>query len=111
GTLAEAWNGTTGKLQTTPSLAGTLWGGLTGVSCSAARACEAVGDSSAGTLAEVWNGTAWKLQTTPNPAGALFSELTGVSCSAASACEAVGSYNNSAGTKVFAEASNGTTWN
>jgi len=110
-TLAEAWNGTTWKLQTTPNLAGTLFGGLTGVSCSAASACEAVGDSSAGTLAEVWNGTAWKLQTTPNPAGALFSELTGVSCSAASACEAVGYYNNSAGKKVsFAEAWNGTAW-
>ena len=110
-TLAEAWNGTTWKLQTTPNLAGTLFGGLTGVSCSAASACEAVGDSSAGTLAEVWNGTAWKLQNTPNPAGALFSELTGVSCSAASACEAVGYYNNSAGKKVsFAEAWNGTAW-
>src|SRR5215472_12901349 len=110
-TLAEAWNGTTWKLQTTPNLAGTLFGGLTGVSCSAASACEAVGDSSAGTLAEVWNGTAWTLQNTPNPAGALFSELTGVSCSAASACEAVGYYNNSAGKKVsFAEAWNGTAW-
>ena len=109
--LAEAWNGSSWKLQTTAYPAdatGQIL--LTGVSCGAASACEAVGNSGAVTLAEAWNGTTWKLQTTPNLAGTLFGGLTGVSCSAASACEAVGYYNNSAGKKVFAEAWNGTAW-
>ncbi|MEA2314573.1 MAG: hypothetical protein QOI03_1265, partial [Solirubrobacteraceae bacterium] len=45
---------------------------LSGVSCTTASACTAVGYyvNSAGTrltLAERWNGTSWATQTTPNP--------------------------------------------
>src|SRR5215469_3056556 len=88
--FAEAWNGTAWKLQPTPNPAGATNTALSGVSCTAAGACEAVGVTDSGTLAETWNGTAWKLQPTPNPAGATGSGLSGVSCTAADACEAVG---------------------
>ncbi|HEV2377704.1 MAG TPA: hypothetical protein VGS19_36770 [Streptosporangiaceae bacterium] len=110
-TLAETWNGTVWKHQTTPNPPTEIYSALLGVSCTAANACEAVGYSSFGTLAEAWNGTAWSLQTTPNPAGATGSRLSGVSCTAANACEAVGSYTNSAEKGVtLAEAWNGAAW-
>jgi len=109
--FAEAWNGTAWKLQSTPNPAGATNTALSGVSCTAANACEAVGGASSGPLAEAWDGTAWKLQSTPNPGGAANSELYGVSCSAASTCEAVGSYTDGARKKVtLAQAWDGTAW-
>ena len=70
-------------------------GSLSGVSCTSASACTAVGDytNTTGTrvtLAERWNGTSWTIQSTPNPTGAKGSSLSGVSCTSASACTAVG---------------------
>ncbi len=114
-TLAERWNGTSWTIQTTPNPSAAN-GVLSGVSCTAATVCTAVGSStnSAGTgvtLAERWNATSWAIQSTPNPTGATSSHLQGVSCTAASACTAVGSYTNSAGTGVtLAERWNGTSW-
>lgn len=80
----------------------TLPGGkIESVSCSAPRACTAVGTNldTSGlyvTLAERWNGTSWQRQPTPNPAGNTASsvapELLGVSCPTARFCAAVGSY-------------------
>jgi hypothetical protein len=67
---------------------------LSGVSCSAANACTAVGDSATSsgtsvTLAERWNGTSWSVQPTPTPGGT--GSLGEVSCAAGTACMAVGS--------------------
>ncbi len=94
--LAEVWDGSSWQLQSTPNPAGATSSQLSGVSCSSATACIAVGDyyNSAGTeltLAEVWDGSSWQLQSTPNPAGATSSQLDGVSCPEANACTAVGS--------------------
>src|SRR5215468_878468 len=103
-TLAERWDGTRWTIQPTPnpSQGG---GGLSGVSCTSAAACTAVGGSNAGALAERWNGTTWRIQPTPNPAqGGGF--LTSVACTSAPACTAVGVSN--AGT--LAEGWNGTRW-
>jgi hypothetical protein len=110
-TLAEAWNGTSWKIQATPNPTG---GGetiqLNGVACSAANACTAVGSSSARILAEAWNGTMWTVQATP-AAGATESQLLGVACSASNACTAVGAYYISSGNPAtLAEAWNGTSW-
>ena len=105
-TLAERWNGTRWRIQATPSRAGAAGSGLSGVSCSSARACTAVGSSSTSgserTLAEGWNGTRWRIQATPDPAGAIRSGLSAVSCSAPGACTAVGA--------DFAERWNGARW-
>src|SRR6516165_1822594 len=95
--LAERWNGTSWKIQPVPNPAGATGTQLSGVSCSAASACTAVGTAPNATLAERWNGTSWRIQVTPNPPGAFFAQLSSVSCSAASTCTAVGHYSNTAG--------------
>jgi hypothetical protein len=111
-TLAERWNGTTWAIQTTPNAAGSAESWLTGVSCTSATACIAVGYASgtkAGSvevpLAERWNGTTWTILPTPNPAGPV-NELDGVSCRSATACTAVGQRTS----RTLAEQWNGKTW-
>ena len=94
-TLAERWNGTAWAVQTTPEPSGATAGELSGVSCTSATACTAVGDytNSTGiqlTLAEGWNGTTWAVQSTPNPYTVTGDVLEGVSCTSASVCTAVG---------------------
>jgi hypothetical protein len=113
-TLAERWNGTKWAVQSTPNPSGAQFSELTGVSCSSATACTAVGysETSSGAtmmLAEGWNGTKWAIQSIPNPG--FQPELTGVSCSSATACTAVGDYSNSSEAQVtLAERWNGTKW-
>jgi hypothetical protein len=114
--LAEAWNGTSWRIQAVPVPAGGTHGALDGVSCSAVTACTAVGQytSSQGvrvTLAERWNGTSWSVQATPNPAAGHFSVLNGVSCGSATSCVAVGYYKfGSTGRALLVEGWNGTAW-
>jgi hypothetical protein len=113
--LAERWNGTAWAVQATRNPGGTMTY-LTGVSCTSATACTAVGEYTnasnvAVTLAERWNGTAWAVQATPNPVGTNGSELSGVSCTSATACTAVGAYYLAYGVPVaLAERWNGTAW-
>jgi hypothetical protein len=116
-TLAERWNGASWVIQPTPSPAGATYSVLSGVSCTAAKACTAVGyyqnsSHTVVTLAERWNGSSWVIQSTPNHSGATGSYLSGVSCTAAKACTAVGDYVNSSGTAdlTLAERWNGSSW-
>jgi len=107
-TLAEYWNGTSWAVQSSPDPAGGTDNTLSGVSCSSATACTAVGfyDTSSDvgeTLAEYWNGTSWAILSTPNLADG--GQLSGLSCSSATSCTAVGSGNGS-----LAEYWNGTSW-
>ena len=107
--LAEAWNGVAWTILPVPDPAGN--GSLSGVSCSSATACTAVGSASSGPLAERWNGMKWAVQPTPAATGAI---LDSVSCSSATACTAVGevspSVNASGNHVTLAERWNGTTW-
>jgi hypothetical protein len=93
-TVAEKWNGTAWKLQTTPNGVNSTDNSLLGVWCTSASSCTSVGFTEPNiineTLAEVWNGTSWSLQSTPNPPNASNNALDGVSCSAAGSCTAVG---------------------
>jgi hypothetical protein len=102
-TLAEQWSGTSWVIQSTPNPSGGTSIQLSGVSCTSATACTAVGSYLNGggfqTLSERWNGTSWAIETTPTPS---FSGFGGDSCAAATACVAVGN--------VFAEGWDGTTW-
>ena len=108
-TLAEAWNGRTWTIKATRNPQGTTGGDLSGVSCSAANACMAIGGN--GTFAEVWNGKAWAIKNIPRPHGATFAFLNSVSCRAKDACAAVGSESDSAqAERPVAEAWNGKTW-
>jgi hypothetical protein len=111
--LAERWNGTNWSLQHTANPTGATDTVLSGVSCTSASACTAVGfyyNGTDKTLAERWNGTKWSLQPTPNPASARTSLLGGVSCTSASACTAVGYYYNGTTNLTLAEHWNGTKW-
>jgi hypothetical protein len=100
-TLAEVWNGSSWKQQSLPdgSASGRI---LLGVSCAAARSCEAVGNTLTQEFAEGWNGTNWRQQSVASPDSARL--LEAVSCRTADACEAVG--NGS----ILAEEWNGKSW-
>jgi hypothetical protein len=127
-TLAERWDGTSWSLQSTPH-PGVLGSSLSGVACTAANACTAVGsylqpgsacNTSSNcpfTLAERWDGTSWTIQTSPNPGGSYGSWLSAVACPAATTCTAVGSYitkssiiHNKLEAVTLAEQWNGTSW-
>jgi hypothetical protein len=117
-TLAERWNGTSWKIQPTPNPTGGAKSApkdLSGVSCTSATACTAVGHYILGlsqylTLAERWNGTTWTIQPTPNPNGQ-YSELFGLSCTSATACTAVGYHDGGMGVSAtFSEQWNGSSW-
>jgi hypothetical protein len=114
-TLAEHWNGSTWRIQPTPSPRGAAVSSLLGVSCTPPSACTAVGNSvnragSSQPLAERWNGTRWRIQPTPSPAqGGGF--LNGVSCTSPSACTAAGfSIGRSGIPQTLAERWDGSRW-
>jgi hypothetical protein len=114
-TLAESWNGTEWKVQTTPNETGATSSKLSGVSCTSSTACEANGwyvnsEGSELALAESWNGTEWKVQTVPKPAEAKESVLDGVSCFSSTDCTASGRYGSSGSDFTLAEHWNGTEW-
>ncbi len=116
-TLAERWDGTGWTIQATPNPTNAQTSVLSGVSCTSATACTAVGSYYLGggvskTLAERWDGTAWTIQPTPNP-NAQTSVLSGVSCTSATACTATGNLYGSPPRGpglTLAEAWDGTTW-
>ena len=91
-TLAEEWNGSNWAIKNTQDVGGAIISKLSGVSCTSATVCEAVGESRTGSnfpaLAEVWNGSNWTIQ---SASLGTFSPLEGVSCTAANGCTATGS--------------------
>ena len=101
-TLAETWDGTSWAIHPTPNRGLSQYYDLTGVACTSATACTAIGEAydpggkNDVTLALGWNGSKWVIEPTPNPAGG--GVLSGVSCSSPTVCTAVGSYENSSGT-------------
>jgi hypothetical protein len=113
-TLAESWNGKRWAIEPTPNPNGEpKYGALSGVSCTSATACTAVGEPRPDyrldpvTLAESWNGTRWSIEPTPNPDAGYYNSLAAVSCTSASACTAVGSYGLD---RTLGEAWNGKRW-
>jgi hypothetical protein len=108
-TLVEQWNGTAWKIVASPNHSAVSDSGLTGVSCTSATNCFAVGhyttDVVTRTLVERWNGTKWSIVASPNPANVEQVELTGVTCRSATSCFAVGS-----GRGTLVERWNGTSW-
>ena len=109
-TLAEAGQGSSWTVESTPNRLGSLYSSLDAVSCSSSGSCMAVGSTSSASLAESWNGASWRIVPTPNPAGSFGGLLSSVSCTAVNACVAVGSYFGSAGPGALAESWNGVSW-
>jgi hypothetical protein len=115
--LVEDWNGTAWSLAEPPAPAISKHDALylTGISCTSASACVAVGyfTNSSGVevpLSESWNGTSWSLSEPPTPTGATRTVLEGVSCTSSTACIAAG-FDIDAGKFVaLAETWNGTSW-
>jgi hypothetical protein len=111
GLLAERWNGTSWKTEPVPLPAGVHRGLLSGVSCTSASACTAVGaafnasGNGLGTIAERWNGHSWRVQPAPTSKRPGYF-LAAVSCTSATTCTAAG---NTA-SKLLAERWNGTAW-
>lgn len=98
-------------LQATPNVGGSSTDNLSGVACTTATSCIAVGSGGGGTLAEAWNGTTWSIEASPNPVGRMSSALHGISCISQNACTAVGaSYDGSNGSETLVEFWNGSTW-
>jgi hypothetical protein len=114
--LAERWNGTEWKVQTTPNPTGAKATQAAGVSCATAESCVIVGDyeNSSGItvpFSETWNGTEWTVKTVSNPSGSIRTHATSVSCTTASACTLVGSFASTPEIESgFAERWNGTEW-
>jgi len=106
-TLAEVWNGTAWSQQPSPSPAGGYILQMTGLSCSSASACTAVGWTQLGAMVLRFNGSSWQLEPTPAPTGPQFvtPTLNGVSCASASSCVSVGGF-----TGTMAEVWNGSKW-
>jgi hypothetical protein len=98
--LVERWNGTAWAIQETPSPKEGKESSLSGVSCTSAEACSAVGSHSGLSLVEQWNGKAWAIEEAPNPTGATNIGLSGVSCTSSGFCVAAGHYVNSAGSET-----------
>lgn len=98
--VAEHWDGKAWTEVDSPS-DGSIFAGLSGVSCVAAAKCTAVG----GGLVEHWDGTAWTLVAHPELGG-----LAAVSCAGPDDCMAVGSTGGSSGLKTYAERWDGTAW-
>jgi hypothetical protein len=114
--FVERWNGLAWSSEQIPNPAGATSSSLSGVSCTSARACTAVGNFAFGTgcsgpsgpctnlpLVERWNGTRWSIQRIPKPGGG----LNGVSCTSAKACTAAGSFSNGV---PLVERWNGRSW-
>jgi hypothetical protein len=108
-TLVERWNGSGWAIVASPNPAGVSESYLSGVRCTRATACTAVGASASAsdkTLVERWNGSAWRLLAGPNPIGATAAYLNDVSCVSATACTAVGDWHGSSGpSRTLAERS------
>ncbi len=112
-TLAEVWNGHGWTVSETPNPTGAESSVLTGVSCTSASMCVAVGDTEApgsALLSEIWNGATWAIAAVPDPSD-YGGSLSGVSCSSTITCMAVGYWLVDDSTEdTLAESWNGEVW-
>jgi hypothetical protein len=108
--LAEHWNGSSWSIVPIPGPGAAR---LSGVSCTSATNCFAVGFTQTGhPLVDRWDGARWTAASSPAPpAGAVY-ELNDVSCIGDGDCTVVGEIgsNNMAVTKPLVERWNGTSW-
>ncbi len=113
--LSESWNGSAWAIVDTPAPKGGTAVTLSGISCTSASFCVAVGSytnrrSVPVTLTEFWNGSSWSIVASRNPAGSS-SGLSAVSCASASKCMTTGFYVDAESVEVsLAELWNGSSW-
>lgn len=102
------------QTQSPPAPPGSIVSELTGISCSAASSCLAVGNEETNTslntaFAEGWTGSTWRIRATPEPSGATKARFNGVSCATGTSCVAVGAVTVPT-SGMLAEGWNGTRW-
>jgi hypothetical protein len=114
----QVWNGKGWLEQSTPSPVfneGPFGDILSGVTCTSATFCEAVGSGYQGpgnaSWVQIWNGRKWIVQATPDPGAGRGLNLNDVSCTSLAFCETVGDYVNRWGDIVpVAESWRGKKW-
>ena len=118
-TLVEHWNGAAWSIVRSPNTSATQDNYLSGVTCTSASDCWAVGDYVIpngngfyySTLVEHWNGAAWSIIPSPNASTRQDNQLRGVTCTSASDCWAVGQYNTDfSSPHTLVEHWNGAAW-
>jgi hypothetical protein len=112
-TPSAYWDGATWVIKTVPSALDHGSIDLTGVSCSPARACTAVGfyggqgvnSTVSFPIGEAWDGSTWAQQTMPVKGGVDYegAQLNAVSCTTTSVCTAVGSTDSTTASNVLVE--------
>ena len=85
--LIERWSGSSFTIVPSPTTPGAA---LSGVACSSASNCLAVGRAGLNAYAEHWNGRAWRVVATPSPRTSGNDILNGVACPTSASCWAVG---------------------
>jgi hypothetical protein len=118
GTLIESWNGSSWSVVPSPNAGTDDRNSLSGVSCTSATACTAVGTyfdtglapPAQQTLIESWNGSSWSVVPSPDPGTGDDNFLNGVSCASPASCNAVGTAFSGSIADAVIEAWNGTTW-
>jgi hypothetical protein len=109
--LAEFWNGSEWKVQSSPTPTSATGIQVRGISCLSASECSAVGTYGVTTTFGLrWNGSEWSLQTTKNPTTETY--LTSISCVSSSFCMATGYYYDSVSASwiALAERWDGSEW-
>ena len=113
-TLIEHWDGNGWTIVPSPNTSASQSNFLSGVTCTSALNCWAVGSYLAGstyqTLIQRWNGTAWTIVTSSNTSASQNNFLSGVTCTSASNCWAVGSFNSTFAEQTLIERWDGTAW-
>jgi hypothetical protein len=118
-TLIERWDGTSWAIVSSPNTSATQYNVLSGVTCSSASDCWAVGSYTQSginqTLIERWDGTSWTIVPSPNVNPSGHNLLTGVTCVSTSDCWAVGYYHQYIGGNLLSGVSiierwDGTSW-
>jgi hypothetical protein len=92
-----------------------LRGELSGVACTAASSCLAVGEGGGPNLnndllSDQWNGSTWTVVPVAKPSGMQTGSLAAITCLAASDCTAVGDFSTSRFLAPLIERWNGTAW-
>jgi hypothetical protein len=114
--LVEHWNAGRWRTQAAPVPSAATDAELTGVSCSSATSCIAVGYfydhvGRIRPLADQWDGATWTLTKPTVPSGSNAAGFFAVSCTSSTDCTAVGTYNDSSGTpSPLVERWDGATW-
>jgi hypothetical protein len=99
--LGERWDGTSWSTEAVTAPVGVVASSLSGVSCTTATTCIAVGskdlhNTGLQPIGERWDGTTWAISPASVPSGSP-SVLDSVSCTSGSFCEGVGWYTPSGG--------------